>query len=520
MAAPAPAVPTRPLSPTAHAEQPAMKRQRLEQNAEHSAETTATKPLKTPRKRAASAATAPIPLPYHVGMHLAPMRVPDHPPTALDYGAELVWGPEIVDKAIIGAERKVNPRTGVVSFCKNGRSIFDCHPLEKPRLIFQLGSASPDLAVQAMKVIENDVAGVGLNCGCPKSFSLQGGMGAALLKEPEKLCSILSALVQATDLPVDAKIRLLPLPSSKAKPAAKASSGAASPGGAAPVEAAQPTPSAVLEPTVPPTVTVPPVNGSVNGASDAEAPAAAADDAGEEATDPEPTHALVARIFATGIANLTVHCRTQEMRSREPALHERMRGISEMGRERGVPVVCNGDAVGGGKEAGWGNFDEVCAKTGVCSVMIARAAEANPSCFAKAGLADPISEVIPRLLRIAMATENHYNNTKYILNALNLFDSPSPPSREVNRDVKQRMNKAKSYEDMGEVFGIGAEEVRRWREEVREEELEELVPRWAERRRAILQGQREGELEAAAPEAAERVELGTAAAESETVSAL
>lgn len=32
--------------------------------------------------------------------------------------------------------------------------------------------------------------------------------------------------------------------------------------------------------------------------------------------------------------------------------------------------------------------------------MIARAAEANPSCFAKAGLADPISEVIPRLLRI------------------------------------------------------------------------------------------------------------------------
>lgn len=119
-----------------------------------------------------------------------------------------------------------------------------------------------------------------------------------------------------------------------------------------------------------------------------------------------------------------------------------------------------------------------------------------------------------------MATENHYNNTKYILNALNLFDSPSPPSREVNRDVKQRMNKAKSYEDMGEVFGIGAEEVRRWREEVREEEMEDLVPRWAERRRAILQGQPEGELEAAAPEAAERVELGTAAAESETVSAL
>lgn len=47
-----------------------------------------------------------------------------------------------------------------------------------------------------MKVIENDVAGVGLNCGCPKSFSLQGGMGAALLKEPEKLCSVSLRLVR------------------------------------------------------------------------------------------------------------------------------------------------------------------------------------------------------------------------------------------------------------------------------------------------------------------------------------
>jgi hypothetical protein len=88
------------------------------------------------------------------------------------------------------SRQAIAARTGVVSFLKNGRSIFDCHPLEKSRLIFQLGSASPELAVQAMKVIQHDVAGVGLNCGCPKSFSLSGGMGAALLKEPEKLCSV------------------------------------------------------------------------------------------------------------------------------------------------------------------------------------------------------------------------------------------------------------------------------------------------------------------------------------------
>lgn len=113
---------------------------------------------------------------------------------------------------------------------------------------------------------------------------------------------------------------------------------------------------------MPPTLTV---DAAVT--SDTETAAAGAgpsSSAKGEEEEEEPTLTLVARIFDTGIANLTVHCRTQEMRSREPALHERMRGITEMGRQRGVPVVCNGDAVGGGKDAGWGNFDQVCEKTG------------------------------------------------------------------------------------------------------------------------------------------------------------
>ncbi|GAA5976624.1 hypothetical protein JCM10908_005573 [Rhodotorula pacifica] len=481
MTAPPPAAAAaRPLSPAPSLDntQPAAKRQRTMQSQGDNGAIPS--PTKTPRKRT---------LPYQQGMHLAPMvRIGTLPLRliALEYGAELVWGPEIVDKAIIGAERKVDPRTGVISFCKNGRSIFDCHPLEKSRLIFQLGSASPDLAVQAMKVIENDVAGVGLNCGCPKSFSLSGGMGAALLKEPEKLCSILSALVQATDLPVDAKIRLLPLPpkavsSDPASAAATLATPVATPPPAP--DAAQPTPSAVLEPTIPPTLTVP--------ASTADLAAAEADDSPSSfsSSQEEPTLALVARIFDTGIANLTVHCRTQEMRSREPALHERMRGITEMGRERGIPVVCNGDAVGGGKEAGWGNFDQVCEKTGVISVMIARAAEANPSCFSRSGLADPISEVIPKLLRVAILTQNQYNNTKYILNAMSLTDSPTPPSRETNREYKQKMNKAKTYEDMADVFGISRDEVKRLQAVEGAEAtktFEELVPRWTKRREEIL----------------------------------
>lgn len=172
-------------------------------------------------------------------------------------------------------------------------------------------------------------------------------------------------------MPVDAKIRLLPLPpqtQSAASDAATAAASLATPVAtppAASTDGAEPTPSAILEPTIPPTLTVPASSfQDRRGARDAPSSGAEGTASTSAAADEEPTLGLVARILDTGIANLTVHCRTQEMRSREPALHERMRGITELGKQRGIPVVCNGDAVGGGKDAAWGNFDQVCAKTG------------------------------------------------------------------------------------------------------------------------------------------------------------
>lgn len=36
----------------------------------------------------------------------------------------------------------------------------------------------------------NDVAGIDVNCGCPKKFSISGGMGAALLSNPDKLIAV------------------------------------------------------------------------------------------------------------------------------------------------------------------------------------------------------------------------------------------------------------------------------------------------------------------------------------------
>ncbi|KAF9026444.1 tRNA-dihydrouridine(20) synthase [NAD(P)+]-like [Haplosporangium bisporale] len=127
---------------------------------------------------------------------------------ALEYGADLVYTPEVVDKGIVGAERVVNEDNGTIDYNVKGVSVFRTHPSEKDRLVFQIGSANADLALEAALTVAQDVSTIDLNCGCPKRFSVHGGMGAALMEEPEKLCGILRKLVQHSGLPVTCKIRI------------------------------------------------------------------------------------------------------------------------------------------------------------------------------------------------------------------------------------------------------------------------------------------------------------------------
>lgn len=46
--------------------------------------------------------------------------------------------------------------------------------------------------------------------GCPKEFSVKGGMGSALLENPELIRKILTNLVDNLNVPVTCKIRVLP----------------------------------------------------------------------------------------------------------------------------------------------------------------------------------------------------------------------------------------------------------------------------------------------------------------------
>lgn len=214
----------------------------------------------------------------------------------------------------------------MISYNGVSRAIFSTHPVEKPYLIYQIGSSDPDLAVQAAKTVMQDVSGIDLNCGCPKPFSTHAGMGAALLTSPDVLCAILTALRKEMPphITVTAKIRLLP--------------------------------------------------------------------------SQEDTLKLVERIVNTGISALTVHCRTRNMREKDKAVIERLREIVAFVRSmgKGIAVVENGDC------KDWEDARRVREITGADSVMIARGAESNPSCFSPTPLVDVEKTLIPNYLRLVI----------------------------------------------------------------------------------------------------------------------
>lgn len=89
----------------------------------------------------------------------------------------------------------------------NGYLGFRTSPLEKSRLIFQMGTSNADRAVKLAKMVENDVSAIDVNMGCPQPYSTNYGMGAALMSRPENAKAILKNLVENVKLPITCKIR-------------------------------------------------------------------------------------------------------------------------------------------------------------------------------------------------------------------------------------------------------------------------------------------------------------------------
>lgn len=294
-------------------------------------------------------------LDYRAKFVLAPMvRIGELPTRllALKYGADLVWGPEIIDKKLLTCERIYNENLKTIDFrSKTGNKkipgmtdvVFRTYPeLENDKVVFQMGTSNAKLAVEAAKIVINDVGAIDINAGCPKHFSIHSGMGAALLSTPDLLCEILTNLVnevgKPNNKPISVKIRLLP--------------------------------------------------------------------------NKGDTLSLVNRLVRTGITNLTLHCRTREMRNREKPIRDYIDEIKKICNENNVSFIINGYI------KDYKEFKELQNQYGNdVGVMIASAAEINPTCFNKDGTL-PWYIAAKEYIKFADKFQNHPANSKYCISRI------------------------------------------------------------------------------------------------------
>jgi tRNA-dihydrouridine synthase 2 len=129
---------------------------------------------------------------------------------AKSYGADIVYSEELVDRKLVQTKRVENEERGTVEYIleKDNTIVWSTCDLDTVSVV-QLGTASEEYAVKAAQHLYRDYDAVDVNMGCPERFSTQGGMGAALLVDRERVKQVLSGLVRNIDKPVTCKIRLL-----------------------------------------------------------------------------------------------------------------------------------------------------------------------------------------------------------------------------------------------------------------------------------------------------------------------
>ena len=82
----------------------------------------------------------------------------------LNYGADVVWSEEIVDKKLMRAKRCWNEKLNTYDYTVDNAVIFQTSAaVEGGRIILQLGTNDAVSALMAAKVVMNDVAGNILN---------------------------------------------------------------------------------------------------------------------------------------------------------------------------------------------------------------------------------------------------------------------------------------------------------------------------------------------------------------------
>ncbi len=74
---------------------------------------------------------------------------------ALEHGADVVWGEEILAQKIASCERRDNARIGTIDFVtRNGAVVFQVCPSERGRVVFQIGASDAVEALRGAEVFE------------------------------------------------------------------------------------------------------------------------------------------------------------------------------------------------------------------------------------------------------------------------------------------------------------------------------------------------------------------------------
>ncbi|MFH1212084.1 MAG: tRNA dihydrouridine synthase DusB [Candidatus Woesearchaeota archaeon] len=111
-----------------------------------------------------------------------------------EYGAGLVSTPMILTDELVKEPEKIIKR---LCFLKN----------EKP-ISIQLAGSDPKIMERAVQIIEEYADIIDINLGCPKKEILALKAGAFFTKHPEQIKKIVSPIINSTNKPVTAKIRI------------------------------------------------------------------------------------------------------------------------------------------------------------------------------------------------------------------------------------------------------------------------------------------------------------------------
>ena len=129
----------------------------------------------------------------------------------LRHGADYVFTEEVIDKKILSSHGTTLDDGTVLWETATGFRTLHFRPDRRESTILQIGTADGVLASKAALSVLEYVSEVNVNMGCPKSFSVNGGMGAALLSDPVLACDIVKTLRSSlpSEFPLTCKIRYI-----------------------------------------------------------------------------------------------------------------------------------------------------------------------------------------------------------------------------------------------------------------------------------------------------------------------